>query len=248
MAKKRKKTASVSAANAPAAHAEECDDAEEPEEAAASAEAGAGPGSAAAASEVGASAEVEDGKKRANVLVTGTPGTGKTTFSSALAAAAGLKHIEVSKMISEQRLYTEWDDDMNCSIFDEDMVCDALEPKVSAGGCVVDFHSAECLPEDWFDMVVVLRCDTSSLYSRLEERKYPEKKIRQNVEAEIFQTCLEEVREVYDGTNTEVVELQHDTRKQLEEGVLRVKQLVGGGPEGAPKPERKKKRRKLAAS
>lgn len=39
-----------------------------------------------------------------------------------------------------------------------------------------------------FDLVVVLRCSTDALWSRLEQRHYTEAKIKENVECEIFQT------------------------------------------------------------
>ena len=56
------------------------------------------------------------------------------------------------------------------------------------GGIVVDYHACEFFPERWFDLVIVLRCDNTILFDRLTERNYPEKKIRENVECEIFGT------------------------------------------------------------
>eukprot|EP00435_Cladocopium_sp_Y103_P073656 s33_g44.t1 len=139
-------------------------------------------------------------RSKPNILVTGTPGVGKTTFCEALAAATSLEHLEVSKMVREKRLYREWDDELDCSIFDEE-----------SGGCVVDFHSSSFLDESLLDLVVVLRVDTSTLYDRLEKRHYPESKVKQNVEAEIFQSCLDEVREVFEETDIQIWEMPHDT-------------------------------------
>eukprot|EP00435_Cladocopium_sp_Y103_P073713 s33_g44.t2 len=165
-------------------------------------------------------------RSKPNILVTGTPGVGKTTFCEALAAATSLEHLEVSKMVREKRLYREWDDELDCSIFDEEMVQEALEPLLDSallpkkpfcpgvsesGGCVVDFHSSSFLDESLLDLVVVLRVDTSTLYDRLEKRHYPESKVKQNVEAEIFQSCLDEVREVFEETDIQIWEMPHDT-------------------------------------
>merc|ERR1719324_929203 len=116
---------------------------------------------------------------------------------------------------------------MNCSIFDEDLVCDALEPLLESGGHAVDFHSVGFFPDDWFDLVVVLRADTEVLSDRLESRHYPESKIKENLEAEIFQVCLDEAREAFEEADgVEVVELQHNDLDELREGVARVQEFV----------------------
>ena len=45
-----------------------------------------------------------------------------------------------------------------------------MEPSLSAGGNIVDYHGCEFFPERWFDIVFVLRCDNSILYDRLTSR------------------------------------------------------------------------------
>ncbi|CAJ1382910.1 unnamed protein product [Effrenium voratum] len=160
-------------------------------------------------------------RQRPNLLITGTPGVGKTTFCEALASRSGLQHVEVSKLVREKRLYREWDDELDCSIFDEEMVQDALEPLLERGGCLLDFHSSSFLDENDFDLVIVLRADTSVLYDRLEKRHYPESKIKQNVEAEIFQSCLDEAQEAFEETTVSIWELQHDTEEHMEDALER---------------------------
>ena len=59
------------------------------------------------------------------------------------------------------------------------------------GGVIVDFHSVDFFPEDWFDLILVLRTDNSVLYERLEQRGYSQKKVQENIEAEIMQVGLE---------------------------------------------------------
>lgn len=38
------------------------------------------------------------------------------------------------------------------------------------GGHIVDFHSCELFPERWFDLIVVLNTNNTTLYDRLEKR------------------------------------------------------------------------------
>ena len=73
-----------------------------------------------------------------NILVTGTPGVGKTTLCSLLESQlaeeydlAGFEYIKLAELINQKKLYTEWDEEFNCSVFDDDMVCDYLEPFMS---------------------------------------------------------------------------------------------------------------------
>lgn len=49
-------------------------------------------------------------------------------------------------------------------------VLDELEPLVADGGVVLDWHTCDIFPERWIDLVVVLRCDHSQLWNRLEKR------------------------------------------------------------------------------
>lgn len=78
-----------------------------------------------------------------------------------------MTHIELSKLITDQKLYSEWDNENNCTIFDEDKVLDYLEQYVPYGGYIIDFHGSDFFPERYFDLVVVLRCENSILYDRL---------------------------------------------------------------------------------
>ena len=49
-------------------------------------------------------------------------------------------------------------------------VIDELDDQMKQGGNIVDYHGCDFFPERWFDIVFVLRTDTSKLYSRLEQR------------------------------------------------------------------------------
>ena len=47
---------------------------------------------------------------------------------------------------------------------------DELEDQLSVGGNVVDYHGCDFFPERWFDIVFVLRTETSPLHDRLVKR------------------------------------------------------------------------------
>ncbi|KAE8666927.1 Adenylate kinase isoenzyme 6 [Hibiscus syriacus] len=134
-------------------------------------------------------------RKSPNLLVTGTPGTGKTTTSTALAEATNLRHINIGDLVKEKNLHDGWDDDLQCHIINEDLVCDELEDVMEEGGNIVDYHGCNFFPERWFDLVVVLQTDNTVLYDRLSKRGYEGAKLSNNIECEIFQVLLEEAKE-----------------------------------------------------
>ena len=116
-------------------------------------------------------------KMQPNVLITGTPGTGKTTLSAEVARRTGMEHVNVGEIVTAQGLHSGRDEEFDTFILDEDKVVDALEPGMSAGGKVLDHHSCDFYPERWFDLVVCLQTDNTVLYDRLEARGYAQNKI-----------------------------------------------------------------------
>ncbi len=154
-----------------------------------------------------------------NILITGTPGTGKSTMAEALAAATGLRAINVGDLVKEKQLHSGWDEKYESHVLDEDRVCDELEEILEPGGSIVDYHGCDFFPERWFDLVIVLRTDNSVLYSRLEARSYSQHKLTENVEAEIMQVILDEARESY--AEEVVVELPSNTVDDIDSNVQR---------------------------
>ncbi|XP_059550416.1 adenylate kinase isoenzyme 6 isoform X1 [Myotis daubentonii] len=129
----------------------------------------------------------------------GTPGVGKTTLGKELAARSGLKYVNVGDLAREGQLYDGYDEEYDCPILDEDRVVDELENQMSEGGVIIDYHGCDFFPERWFHIVFVLKTDNSILYKRLETRGYNEKKLKDNVQCEIFQILYEEALASYSG-------------------------------------------------
>ncbi|GAX81278.1 hypothetical protein CEUSTIGMA_g8710.t1 [Chlamydomonas eustigma] len=153
-------------------------------------------------------------RDKPNIMITGTPGTGKTSLCEQLARETGFRHINVGDWVKEKSLHSGWDDDFECFVLDDDKVCDALEELVEEGGCIVDHHGCDMFPERWFDLVIVLQTDNSTLFDRLQRRGYSQKKIQENVECEIMMVVAEEARESY---KEEIVKLlPSNTSEDLE--------------------------------
>jgi adenylate kinase len=162
-------------------------------------------------------------RQRPNILVTGTPGTGKTTLTESICDRLGFTNINVGELVKTHECYERKDEEMDTYILDEDKedkLLDLMEPMLQKGGCVVDFHSPELFPERWFDLVLVLRTDTEVLFDRLSLRGYSEKKRMENMECEIMQVVAEEAREAYE---SEIVhEIMSNTVEDIDSGAERV--------------------------
>uniref|UniRef100_A0A1X7SZ72 Adenylate kinase isoenzyme 6 homolog n=1 Tax=Amphimedon queenslandica TaxID=400682 RepID=A0A1X7SZ72_AMPQE len=105
-----------------------------------------------------------------NVLITGTPGTGKTLTASQVVERTGMSHFNVSELAKEGGLYEGWDEQFQSYILDEDKVVDELNDSLVSGGCIVEYHGCDFFPERWFDAIFVLRTDNALLYDRLMKR------------------------------------------------------------------------------
>ena len=154
--------------------------------------------------------EAKGGSLLPNILVTGTPGVGKTSLCSLLESQLaeehgleGFKYVKLAELINTNKLYKTWNEEFNVPEFDVDMVCDELEPMMSQqGGIILEFHSCDFFPERWFDLVVLLRCNNTQLFDRLQERGYNQKKIDENIDCEIMDVLHDEV---YDSYKEEII-------------------------------------------
>jgi len=134
----------------------------------------------------------------ANILITGTPGTGKSTLSKALSAELpDYTYINISEYANENKCISKYDKRRDTYVLDEDQLLDLLEVAMSTGKYIVEYHSSDLFPERWFKHIYCLSTDTDVLYDRLKARNYSTSKIAENVQCEIMQVCLEEAKESY---------------------------------------------------
>jgi len=122
-----------------------------------------------------------------NILVCGTPGTGKTSLCKALVEAVPrLEHLDLSDLVkNDASLQDGYDRASEAFYLNDDRIVDMLESHMSRGGAVLDTHSLiDYFPERWFSLVVCLQTDNTILYDRLQKRGYPPAKIEENVQCE----------------------------------------------------------------
>ena len=97
---------------------------------------------------------------------------------------------------------------------------DAIEHEAQSGGYLFDWHACDLFPESWIDLVIVLRSDSAILYDRLKARKYSEKKLQENMDAEIMEVLLGEARDAFQ--KEIVIELRSNNSEDMESNVERI--------------------------
>ena len=133
------------------------------------------------------------------ICVTGTPGTGKTIIAKKLAEKYGFQYFDVTKAISTNKLAEGYDKKRKTKVVDTQKLnkflikhIGRLKADRKIKGIVIDSHLSHCLPKKYANLVVVAKCGIKELGKRLKKRRYPEAKIKENLQAEIFDVCYNE--------------------------------------------------------
>lgn len=136
---------------------------------------------------------------RGAIIVTGTPGTGKTTLTKIL-EKKGYSVLEVGKIVKDEQLFDYFDDDRNSYVVDDDRLNNYLIKLIENHSnnlpLIIEGHVMR-LPPSYVLHCVVLRCSILNLRQRLLEREYDELKIDENIEAEIMEVILTDMLSLY---------------------------------------------------
>lgn len=123
------------------------------------------------------------------VVVTGTPGTGKTTVTERLETDLDVVHL--NDVVREHDLYTEVDEARDSLVVDLEAVAEWLGDRDDV---LVESHLAHHLDADG---CVVLRCRPEELEGRLRERGEPDPKAEENAESEALDVVLAEAVDAF---------------------------------------------------
>jgi adenylate kinase len=119
------------------------------------------------------------------VIITGTPGTGKTAISKELGGLLSLPVVDIKEIVHKNKIFSKNKHG--------EMIVDIAKLKrvllKERRSCIIDSHLV-CeitLPADF---VFVLRTEPEELRKRLAKRGYSRKKVDENVLCEMLDYCL----------------------------------------------------------
>lgn len=151
------------------------------------------------------------------IIITGTPGVGKSTVASRLGSKTKLDVLHVnSDFVESVGASTGEDKKRKSKEVDLEKLKDILK---SFNGIIESHLLCEfTLPDS---IAIVLRCKPETLKERIENREYSEEKVKENIEAEVIDYCAQRAMENYE----EVFEVE-TTDRDIEETVEKCLKII----------------------
>jgi adenylate kinase len=145
------------------------------------------------------------------ILITGTPGAGKTTISSQI----DLPYYNIFELANRLECIDGYDEIRNASIIDEHKLKVKLETWLNSIRdplIIIEGHISNIISKKYLSHCFVLSPPQSIIFERLKKRGYSKDKIRENMDAHILKECYYDALENYGKNNiTEIFEI--DTEK-----------------------------------
>jgi len=129
------------------------------------------------------------------ILVTGTPCVGKTSVSRLLATRLHAEHVDLGRLVEREKLTSGRDRARGTLIADMPRLRRRVKQIVgdSEGDVIIDGHFApDVVSAKVVSRIFVLRRDPDELKGLMEARGFKEKKLWENLAAEILDVCLYE--------------------------------------------------------
>ena len=128
------------------------------------------------------------------IAISGSPGTGKSTLATLLVKKLNAERLDLQDYYKE--ISTAYNKQKKCYDIDIKKVEGLVRAKKKKHELVIiDSHVAHLLPKSLINLCIVLTSSNlKTLEKRLKERKYNKAKIRENLDAEIFDVCYEEAK------------------------------------------------------
>jgi adenylate kinase len=134
------------------------------------------------------------------ILITGTPGVGKTTVAKQLAEALDALYVNLTNLAQTNDLVSDEDKERKTAIIDERKMRQKISEMLSTidkSAVVIDGHyAAAVVPKHYVTKAFVLRRNPVELHTLMQKSGFSGAKLWENLASEILDSCLiEAVRE-----------------------------------------------------
>jgi len=139
-------------------------------------------------------------KAKKLIIISGTPATGKSSIAEILVKNFGFVKIDWHDLIKRnKKLSSGYDQKKKCyalNMSELEKVIDKIRLGHPTTQFLFDSHVAHYLPPEMVRLAIIMKCSNlEKLRARLEDRKYSKAKVKENLECEIFDVCLDEAQE-----------------------------------------------------
>ncbi|MCS7113590.1 MAG: adenylate kinase family protein [Nitrososphaerota archaeon] len=132
------------------------------------------------------------------IVVSGTPGVGKSTVSSRLAERIGFDLLDLNRWLLSEGFVLGFDELRRVHVVDLESARIRFSRFKPADRTIVEGHLAHLVvPVDSISLAFVVRCHPIVLAGRLVSLGYTARKVLENVEAELLGVCVEEAIDMY---------------------------------------------------
>lgn len=133
------------------------------------------------------------------IIITGTPGVGKTTVSNLLRDKLDANLVAINDLVDEKHLYTGIDEERGYKIVDMDALLDELDNIVEKSDrsnyIIIEGHLSHFYKNS--DVLIALRANPDVLRERMVVKCWKEVKINENIEAETIGICSYEAYQIH---------------------------------------------------
>jgi len=163
-------------------------------------------------------------RKGTAVLVTGTPGTGKTTTSRLLARELRVSYLDPRSLLRHKGIDYVYDRNRRTLVVSLKRLRNALCKRAARvdHGLVIDSHIAlETDVQPRLVRAIVLRCDPLVLERRLERKRWSKSKIGENLLAEILDVCLWDAVKAYGWNRVLEIDTTRESTRHVVQRVMK---------------------------
>ena len=159
------------------------------------------------------------------IVITGTPGTGKTTVAKLLAKHMNSTYLSLNEIARKYNCLTSFDAERKSWVIDEKKLSKHIVRIINEkkyNNLIIDTHFGEIIPDEYVSFVFILRTHPEELEKRLKNRNWPKNKIKENVQAEILGVCIFDALNFYGKEKVFEIDTSNTDPQEVVETIIKI--------------------------